>query len=50
MSLAAVEQELAEYKEDQVKKEGTLYHRTGPGAFLVLGLELEESQCIVKSF
>ncbi|KAL0572890.1 hypothetical protein V5O48_009059 [Marasmius crinis-equi] len=44
LSQKQVERELAEYEEDRVRKGGATYHDTSAGAFLTLGLELEESQ------
>ncbi|KAL0568243.1 hypothetical protein V5O48_013754 [Marasmius crinis-equi] len=46
MSQKQVERELAEYEEERVRKGGTSYHDTSAGAFLTMGLELEESQKI----
>ncbi|KAL0565320.1 hypothetical protein V5O48_016705 [Marasmius crinis-equi] len=44
LSQKQVERELAEYEEDRIRRGGATYHDTSAGAFLTLGLELEESQ------
>ncbi|KAL0568428.1 hypothetical protein V5O48_013556 [Marasmius crinis-equi] len=44
MSQKQVERELAEYEEERIRKGGTSYHDTSTGAFLTMGLDLEESQ------
>ncbi|KAL0570387.1 hypothetical protein V5O48_011577 [Marasmius crinis-equi] len=49
MSLHMVEEELEAYERDRVKKGGAVYHSTSAGVFLVLRMELEESQRKIKA-
>ncbi|KAL0563293.1 hypothetical protein V5O48_018779 [Marasmius crinis-equi] len=49
LSLRNVEEELAAYEKDQLKKGATAYHTTSASAFLILGMELEDSQRKIKS-
>jgi hypothetical protein len=43
-----VRKELAELEATRLAKGGVALHKTSPAAFLSLGLELEESQCVVS--
>jgi hypothetical protein len=44
ISEAEGQKELAEDKEDWLANGGVALHKTSPAAFLVIGLDLEESQ------
>ncbi|KAL0564901.1 hypothetical protein V5O48_017133 [Marasmius crinis-equi] len=48
LSLRNVEKELADYEKDRVKKGAIAYHTTSASAFLILGMEIEESQRRIK--
>ncbi|KAL0576182.1 hypothetical protein V5O48_005799 [Marasmius crinis-equi] len=49
MSVQNVEKELEAYEQDRIKKGGIAYHTTSAGAFLMLGMELEDSQRKIKA-
>lgn len=46
LSEAVAKKELAQDEERRLKEGGASVHKTGPDAFITMGLEIEESQYV----